>query len=508
MRIVVIEDEAPIREGLEKIISKINKKYVVVGTAVNGAEGLQMIRELEPDLVLMDIRMPEMDGLTMLKKVRELGILCKAIILTAYSEFSYAQQAINLGIEGYLLKPLRVNELSTILDNVEKKIEEERDTYISMDTVLMKGLMGYLEITEDLKLKLIHQHNLHLDQPVYLFVTYLGDAFEEYQDTVKEMLVGFRLKAHQMFYSHIIKIAGHQEILVLIYGLEDPKALRKEIEMRAIPRLLEQLPGLIFAWKEAPNMEKMHLFMKQLDEKLDWNLIFGPKVLITVDKIGEVHTVPIVYPKDLENRAKQALINRQPVSFRECVTELCGGFQKELHRPKDIKEACIRFCTALLSVAQKYGYQPELLEQSVMQNIANATSWVEINEGIYRLFHNILASHQEAAGAGNPLIQRAMEMIRQEYRYGLTLEELSKKLFVSEEYLSGQFKKTTGKTFTETIRKIRLEKVKDLLVHSNLKLNQISYMVGISDPKYMSKMFREEYGILPAEYRKMHTKGK
>ena len=216
MKIVVIEDEAPIREGLEKIISKINNKYVVVGTAVNGVDGLQMIRELEPDLVLMDIHMPDMDGLTMLEKVRDLGISCKAIILSAYSEFTYAQKAINLGIEGYLLKPLRVQELATLLDHVEKKIEEERDTIISMDTVLMKGLMGQLEITEDLKAKLVQQHRFHLDQPAYLFVTYLGDAFEEYQDVVKEMLVGFRMKAHQMFYSHIVKIAGHQELLSLI----------------------------------------------------------------------------------------------------------------------------------------------------------------------------------------------------------------------------------------------------------------------------------------------------
>ena len=79
-------------------------------------------------------------------------------------------------------------------------------------------------------------------------------------------------------------------------------------------------------------------------------------------------------------------------------------------------------------------------------------------------------------------------------------------MYVSDEYLSAQFKKETGKTFTETIRKIRLEKVKDLLLHSSLKLNQIAYMVGISDPKYMSKIFREEYGVLPAEFRKMHSR--
>ena len=75
---------------------------------------------------------------------------------------------------------------------------------------------------------------------------------------------------------------------------------------------------------------------------------------------------------------------------------------------------------------------------------------------------------------------------------------------VSEEYMSTQFKKETGSSFTETIRRVRIEKIKELLLESNLKLTQIADMVGYADPKYMSKVFREEVGMLPAEYRKLN----
>lgn len=506
MKIVIVEDEAPIREGLQKVITKINSRYEVLGTASNGIDGLELILEKKPDLIIMDIRMSKMDGLTMLEHARAKGVDCKAVILSAFSDFSYAKQAINLGIEGYLLKPLHVPELAALLENVEKKIRTEESKYLSMETILMQGLTGQLEITEELKKELVYRFNIYLEQPAYLFVTYLGDAYEKHQDEIINAVQEMRVQSSSVFNCHIMKVAGHKEILTLIYNVEDLKTLHRNIEKNVIPTLLKLVPTQIFAWKEVPNLEKMHLFMNQLDDKLDWNLIFGQGVLISVDKIEELKTIPAIYPKDLENQAKQALIHRQQARFREYVEEFCKRFQKNLHRPKDIKEAGIRFCMAMLSVAQKYGYQVELLNQTVMQSITKATSWREISHGMNDLFDNIMACHQENMETKNPLIQRAMEVIREEYQNGLTLEELADKLYVSDEYLSAQFKRETGKTFTETIRKIRLEKVKDLLLHSNLKLNQIAYMVGISDPRYMSKVFREEYGVLPAEYRKMHSR--
>ena len=99
MRIVVVEDEAPIREGMAKLLSKINPEYELVGKAADGEAGYQLIRELNPDLVIMDIRMPKMDGIAMMKKLREENIKCKAIILSAYSEDSGIEKCLKTGRE-------------------------------------------------------------------------------------------------------------------------------------------------------------------------------------------------------------------------------------------------------------------------------------------------------------------------------------------------------------------------------------------------------------------------
>ncbi len=111
MKIIIVEDEKSIRNGLVKMLPKLDPEYEVVGSAKDGLEGYQQILAEQPDLVIMDIEMPEMDGLTMLEKLRETGFTGKAVVLTAYSDFSYAKRAIELGIENYLLKPIKIDEL-------------------------------------------------------------------------------------------------------------------------------------------------------------------------------------------------------------------------------------------------------------------------------------------------------------------------------------------------------------------------------------------------------------
>ena len=135
-----------------------------------------------------------------------------------------------------------------------------------------------------------------------------------------------------------------------------------------------------------------------------------------------------------------------------------------------------------------------------MQQITYAISWKQIEKAIQGLERMI--SYEHKFEQYSTLIQKAMEIIRKEYDSGITLEEVASQLYVSEEYLSSQFKKETGYNFTETVRKYRIEKIKELLRTTKYKMNQIAGLVGYSDPKYMSKVFKEEEGILPTEYRR------
>ena len=120
MKIVIVEDESAIREGLKEMING-NTSHTVIGTCKNGIEGISFIQEHQPDLVITDIRMNQMGGLEMLAKLKKLGIEPLSIVISGYSEFEYARDALRLGVEEYLLKPVSIDALQELLEKIEQK---------------------------------------------------------------------------------------------------------------------------------------------------------------------------------------------------------------------------------------------------------------------------------------------------------------------------------------------------------------------------------------------------
>lgn len=241
----------------------------------------------------------------------------------------------------------------------------------------------------------------------------------------------------------------------------------------------------------------------EMKKELEWNLCFPDRALICKRVIQKQQIVPIKYPLELEDRAKKALREKNWEDLVSCYERLYEHLVHENHLPSQIKESLIRFNWSLVTSQKDKKEESELGIQKILQRIASADTWnqIETDMSEFMTFLDYSEPKTEEPSVSE-LIQRAKVLIRKYYNQGITLEETARKLFVSEEYLSAQFKKETGSTFTETVRKYRIEKVKELLVETHLKMNQISELAGYSDPKYMSRVFKEEVGMLPTEYRK------
>ena len=191
--------------------------------------------------------------------------------------------------------------------------------------------------------------------------------------------------------------------------------------------------------------------------------------------------------------------------MKRCYYRVYDLLRRQPHFPKDMKECLIRFNMAVINVYKtRNEIESELKIQACMQKIGEAMSWGQIRTAMEEFLSllNFKAFSEEKDKAFSPLIRRAVQMVRKYYDQGLTLEETAERLFVSEEYLSSQFKKETGAGFTETVRHYRIQRIKGLLLNTQLKLNQIAELTGYTDPKYMSRVFKEEVGVLPSEYRK------
>lgn len=122
MRILIAEDEQRTRQGLVRVLQSLRDEYEIVAQASNGKAALEMILEQKPDVVFIDIKMPFMDGLSVIEAARAQGIKAEFVIVSAYADFDFAKQSISLGVIEYLLKPLTRDEAEAVLKKIENKI--------------------------------------------------------------------------------------------------------------------------------------------------------------------------------------------------------------------------------------------------------------------------------------------------------------------------------------------------------------------------------------------------
>ena len=138
-QVLIVDDEAPIRDGLKCIMDWESLGFSICGEASNGEEALRLILNLKPDLVLMDIHMPKMLGLTVVKKAREQDYKGRFIILSGYSDFNYAQEAIRYGVEGYLTKPIDEETLLEVVSKIKLTLDKESRSQDNMELLKQKA---------------------------------------------------------------------------------------------------------------------------------------------------------------------------------------------------------------------------------------------------------------------------------------------------------------------------------------------------------------------------------
>lgn len=506
MRIVIVEDEAPIREGLAKILHKINPDYELVGKAGDGKAGYELIRRMEPDLVILDIQMPKMDGLSMLRMLRKEQNHCRVLILSAYSDFNYAKQAIELDIENYLLKPIKIPELKRALGQIEEELDKEKsqDKVFTVQGIFIGCLNGQLAPDRQFHNMTMEKYGFSVENPAEVFVLWLGDGYEEQKKTAKDLLED--VGAHTVkFASCVIEADAWQMLIMILYRVPRNCALYEYFQNSVVPMLCSNLKSpVVCIWKSIERILDLPEAVSGIQKEKEWNLLLNKGTLLRKEEIEKLKIVPLKHPAELEDEACQAIKRGDWETLKECYRKLFQYYPESPHLPEEIKKSLIRFNWA---VANSRGNIQELdaeLEiQGILGEVSGAASWDQIKRSMEKFFELLDLNMQEKEELPvSVLVQKAQQMIRKYYDQGITLEEVANKLFVSEEYLSAQFKKETGATFSETIRKLRIEKVKQLLADTHLKLNQIAELAGYSDPKYMSKVFKEEVGMLPNEFRK------
>lgn len=506
MKIVVVEDEVRIREGIRNLIDMLDKAWEFAGEAENGKEGFELIKRERPDVVITDIRMADMDGLQMLESLQKEGIEVKTIVVSAYSEFEYARTALNLGVAEYLLKPISIDEFFETLDRVKKQVEKERmkqpDALGSLEQVLGGIVYGRIDPDKTIRDYLYSRYQMDEDSPYIEICIYLGNEYRSKSEQVQKKWNRMLENAGAEKYC-IIEAEYEKSLLAVVYGYKDLLGVRRRIQAS----LMAEKEGCGSAgFITADGLKELRQSFETIYNYMDWNVTLGDGVLITWPQVTQIQTMVCVYPVELENSLKTELCLGKTKKAEESIKKFHEFFSRDkLYSPKDVKECYVRFLWTAIGVMKEIGMidSNTLKHQVILDRIMGSRSRRELMEISEQIFSGLEDAVQEESESTEHLTVKRMKSIYHEfYQTGITLDEIARRLDVTPEYLSGQFHRVTGETFSVYMRNYRIQKAKELLLGTQMKIYEIAEAVGYSDGKYFSKVFRECIGCLPAEYRK------
>ncbi|MGM0125459.1 two-component system, response regulator YesN [Enterococcus sp. AZ194] len=464
-KILVVDDEQAIREGLTYLIDWESYGYEIIGTAKNGKEGLQLLIEQIPDLVITDIKMPQLNGLDMIKEAKKLGHCPQAIALSGYSEFEYAKKAIQLDFFSYLLKPIDEEELIESLTKLNELEESERT--VSLQHELVNKLFG-----NDAK-------------PLvgYTWVNCLRTR----QPLEEKVLAKF--KKHQL---EVISLSHYgYTYQVLLSNATDTQKI-------AVEKLVKSSQEIISTgWVEAN--QNLGVLYSEINYLSRLTFLF-PNQYISPERFSNENQGVFSHEEIVQQLVKAVVTANE---LKTTITNYAAYYYNRLSFEEDVKWQINQ--DYHLIIRQVRGQATVDIQEFTMTfstDIFEATTFDELLKRFTRQMVRLSSVVAEALNNVD-IISEILHYVSENYIENLSLKSIAEKFNYNSAYLGKKFRKETGKSFVNYLEGIRMEKAASLLSSSNLMVYEISEQVGYKNVDYFYKKFRQYYKISPNEYRNL-----
>lgn len=529
-KLLLVDDESDIREGLQEVIDFESYGFTVAGEAANGLEAVQACEQLKPDLVLTDIRMPLMDGLTMCRRVLHTLPTTRFIILSGYDDFEYARQAITMNCLGYLLKPISSDEFREVLASAREKLDEEfsyrrdltrlRDHFRTSlpflrETLLVSLLSG--GITGKEALASARRYDLPLTAEQYVLALIrpelAGGRAAAIQDpellgfaviNIAQEILDAHATAHLMHYHGMLAAlilldrAGEQAFSACVGWLEE---MRKTIDHYLETRVLVGV--------SAPLQRLDHLAngARQALSALNQCVIQDSQQVLCVTDLEPGSRGELLISDLSLRQLSNALKLGQMDSVRQILKELMEECREYKPTPRMYCTYLLEIFMTLLRTARDMSLDVELSGgegEGVLETLMSCPPPDQAFKLLVSVCGQFSASISEnRASSSRMLAQEAVEYLTSHYEdEELTVEKLCGQLHISPSYFSVLFKRETKKTFVQYLTELRMDRAMTLLAGTDMKTVQIAKAVGIPDPSYFSYSFKKHCGISPSQARK------
>lgn len=538
LNVLVVDDEQAIREGIQSSISWEKYDIRICGAADSAFEALNLIDSIYPEIVILDIRMNDMDGLELLEIINNKYPTIKVILISAYDDFHYAQRAIELKAFSYLLKPIdadkllaKVLEAKALIDQQDKKIKADQDLNnklqrnipILRDTFFIQLINNKISDMQNIKDRTDFL-GINLDEAEYMIAIVKIDDTSYYSKTSE-------------YHKNLIKIAIINNIEnyfmeniayhCYCYNLQDNIGLLlcgDHMDKTAINTVfshLQQLANtslntsLTFAMgKVYKSLAEISLSYFEALEALDYEFVLGRNEIIDIEDVyknvqnASADNTLQETVKALTNKLTSVLKANNEQNVHQVIDEIIQNIQyiiSENIKEKDRVLLILSFYISESIMSLNINIDKHFTGDMDFYNQLIKLSTMDAISGyIHNYFGNVFAEMQNRREHHNSyLVSRAIDSINQNIYKDISLTEVAKSVYINPNYLSRIFKQETNKSFIEYVTEVKMNESKKLLKTSLYKIYEIAGMLHYRDVNHFTKVFKKYFGVTPTEYREL-----
>lgn len=467
-KILMVDDNALIRMSLINIIQWDKLNAEVVAMAHDGEEGFRLCEELQPDIVITDIKMPIKDGLYLMKQLHTYYPSVQIIVVSAYGEFEYAKQAMQAGCLNYLLKPIDARELNESIHEAIRNIQKKRLLgNVNLYDFYEQIQNSFPDLEERFKVCFLVGKKLPLKEKMEKnFLLAEGEKIFQMQNNEVEVFVFLLEKKHAEKFVNDFSCELTEKKYLFAWGelLESWDILRVNREYK---KVLERAAIKAF-WVDGKTEQKsINVVEMETDTRLYW---------ASADNTGMLHVLRCCLVEGEADDYKKMNFNKEVImEYLRLLAQLSRGrFDDICHLLVDIERQEQDFCYMSIN--------------SIMQ---------DIRQLLILMCEDVI----KGKSGSKKLALQIRKIIDINYMLNINLSLLASLVSYSEAYISRVFKKEMGINVNQYLTEVRLGKAAELLKKTNMKIGEIAEKVGYNNYFHFTKRFRKKYGKAPLEYR-------
>lgn len=528
VKLMIVDDEQIVRDGVKFIIDhNFAAEVKITGLARTGREAIEMFEEDHPQIVLMDIQMPGINGLEAIKRIQFMDSKVRFVIISAYEQFEYAKSAVQLGVLDYILKPINKNKLTETVSKIIGEIKEERqlkqkeiETQEKLDKILPVLEYGYIYsiiMNTDYQKESSDYHNLLDIQRAYgyMMVIELGEG-ANYTEVSNKIGTGVRGNAQYKAIRNAIKfkcraVVGPlivNRISVMVY--EDMPEDEYQQRIKAVTlgesickRIREIADTEVFIGIGSCHpLDQMNISfneaVKTISRMTDENVLHIMDAVSGVDRKGLLMKL---------KSDEEAIVKRVEEGNSALASEQLKLFFTRLQKLY-VEDREMGLCLAIELMVMVYNaaYRNDSsdhyrLSAEYVDEIRQFEDFFEVRN--YCTSKTVAISdsiHQEKENRVSNVISEAMDFIEINSAKDIRLKDVAEAVAISPQYFSKIFKKELGVNFIDHLTQVRMNRAKIMLRQGELSIKEICYEIGYNDPNYFSRLFKKVEGVSPTDY--------